>query len=63
MKLRQLFCAHKQKHLAHYEYLQGFLNCPINEIYEVYECDKCGKQFIKKYSKSEEWDEKSNRRF
>jgi len=51
MKFRQLFCTHKQKHLAYYEYLQGFLNCHIHEIYEVYECDKCGKRFIKQVRK------------
>lgn len=51
MKLKQLFCAHKQKHLVCYEYLQGFLNCHVHEIYEVYECDKCGKRFIKKRSR------------
>lgn len=54
MKLRQLFCTHKEKRLLGYDVICDVFTHTVYEKRKVYECSRCGKRFYQiQESKSE----------
>ena len=45
MKIRQLFCTHKEKHLVGYDTICDVFTHAVYEKRKVYECNRCGKRF------------------
>ena len=48
LKINQLFCSHKERHLLYRVVMHKIFRLPFYDIYEIYECDKCGKVFRRK---------------
>lgn len=45
MKIKQLFCTHKEKRFVGYDVICDIFTHEIYEKRKVYECNRCGKQF------------------
>lgn len=55
MKIKQLFCTHKEQHFVGYDVICDIFTHKVYEKRKVYKCNKCGKQFLQKVkSKNEE---------
>ena len=45
MKIRQLFCIHKDKRFVGYDVICDIFTHEVYEKRKVYECNRCGKRF------------------